>query len=282
MRTGANEFFYVSDAGIAAAYKSKISNDRNFSLPADALRPALIRQHELPSGYMPDYKDASSYLLYLRSWDYPDHLTLLNEGQPIEGDLADLIEIGEHYSYHKLGAQTRIPELSAVKTNVRKTNSGEMTSKWFHLPALKDRHTPELFLPRIVGTDIKTYLNCSPRLVIDANFNSLWSSGEGSTSKFVILALMNSDWTRAWLESVCTSLGGGALKIEAINLKNLYFPKAVLQNPLTLEELGQELLESTISEQEFQLKVAKAMGLQEYASSLSNLQRQMSFGRNSS
>ena len=282
MRTGANEFFYVSDAGIAAAYKSKISNDRNFSLPADALRPALIRQHELPSGYMPDYKDASSYLLYLRSWDYPSEIPSPDETQPIEGDLKELIEIGENFSYLKLGKNVRIPELSAVRTNVRKSSSGEETSKWFQLPNLRERHTPDLFLPRIVGTEIKTYINCNPKLVIDANFNSLWGSKEGSTSKFAILALMNSDWTRAWLESVCTSMGGGALKIEAINLKTLCFPKSVLQSLPFLESLGKELLQSSISQQEFQLGVSKAMNMHQYTVSLSNLQRRMSLGRNSS
>jgi len=282
MRTGANDFFYVSDAGIPGQYKSRISNDRIFCLPAEVLLPALIRQHELPVGYMPNYGKVSSYLLYLRNWDYRSNSKLFNNTQLIQGDLHELIGIGEGYSYLKSGVIIRIPELSAVKTNVRKSISGEIASNWFHLPVLADRHIPELFLPRIVGAEIKTYLNSDPKLVIDANFNTLWNAKKESISKFVILALMNSDWTRAWLESVCTSMGGGALKIEAINLKSLCFPKSVLQRLSTLETIGRELLESKTSQQDFQYRIAEALNIQESANSLKNLQKQMSIGRNSS
>jgi hypothetical protein len=281
MRTGANDFFYVSNSGSPGQYKSKISNDRNFCLPAEVLLPALIRQHELPVGYMPNYGEVSNYLLYLRNWDYQSDSKLFNDTQLIEGDLNELIRIGESYSYLKSGEIVRIPELSAVKTNVRKANSGEIASNWFHLPVLADRHIPELFLPRIVGAEIKTYMNCDPKLVIDANFNTFWNAKKESISKFVILALMNSDWTRAWLESICTSMGGGALKIEAINLKSLCFPKSVLQSLPTLETIGRELLQSTTLHQDFQYRIAEAMNIQESANSLGNLHKQMSIGRNS-
>lgn len=124
-------------------------------------------------------------------------------------------------------------------------------------------------------------MNCDPKLVIDANFNTFWNAKKESISKFVILALMNSDWTRAWLESICTSMGGGALKIEAINLKSLCFPKSVLQNFPTLETIGRELLESTTLHQDFQYRIAEAMNIPEFANSLGNLHKQMSIGRNS-
>jgi hypothetical protein len=281
MRTGANDFFYVLDAGSPGQYKSKICKERNFSLPAEVLLPALIRQHELPVGYVPNYGKVSSYLLYLRNWNFGSDSKLFNDAQLIEGDLHDLIGIGESYSYLKSGVNVRIPELSAVKTNVRKSISGELASNWFHLPVLADRHIPELFLPRIVGSEIKTYMNCDPKLVIDANFNTLWNAKNESVSKFVILALMNSDWTRAWLESVCTSMGGGALKIEAINLKSLCFPKSILQSLTTLETIGRELLESTAIEQDLTFKIAEAMNIQESVNSIRNLQKQLSIGRNS-
>lgn len=282
MRTGANDFFYVSAAGGTGQYKSKISNDRFFSLPDEVLLPALTRQHELPVGYIPNYGDVSSYLLYLRNWDYPNDSKLFNDTHLIEGDLHALIKLGEDFSYLKSGVIKRIPELSAVRTNVRNAISGEIANKWFHLPALADRHIPQLFLPRIVGAEIKTYMNCEPKLVIDANFNTLWSMNKEGISKFVILALMNSDWTRAWLESSCTPMGGGALKIEAVNLKSLCFPKSVLQNLPSLESIGRELLESETSRQDIQNRIAKALDIQESANELHSLQKQMSIGRKSS
>lgn len=282
MRTGANDFFYISAAGSPGKYKSKISTERIFSLPAEVLLPALVRQHELPVGYVPNHSEICSYLLYLRNWDYPNDSNLFHATQLIEGDLHQLIKIGEGFSYLKSGVIVRIPELSAVKTNVRKASSGEIGGKWFHLPTLADRHIPELFLPRIVGKEIKTYMNCEPKLVIDANFITLWSANKDSVSKFVILALMNSDWTRAWLESVCTPLGGGGLKIEAVNLKTLCFPKSVFQNLPTLESIGRELFVSEISRQDIQNRIAKAMDIHAFAPRLGNLQKQMSIERNSS
>jgi hypothetical protein len=280
MRTGANDFFYVSDGDIPGEYKSKISGDQGFSLPSGVLLPALIRQSELPAGYSPKYAKVSSYLLYLRNWEFRSDSKLFNDTRLIEGDLQELIRIGESYSYLKSGVVVRIPELSAVKTNVRKSPSGELANNWFHLPLLADRHIPELFLPRIIGAGIKTYMNCDPKLVIDANFNTLWNAQEKSISKFAILALMNSDWTRAWLESICTSMGGGALKIEAINLKSLYFPKSIIQNLSTLETIGRELVSDTASPQEFQRRIAEAMDLQESANLLHNLHKRMSEERN--
>jgi 16S rRNA G966 N2-methylase RsmD len=280
MRTGANDFFYVSDGDIPGEYKSRISGDQGFSLPSEVLLPALIRQSELPAGYSPKYAKVSSYLLYLRNWELRSDSKLFNDTRLIEGDLQELIRIGESYSYLKSGVVVRIPELSAVKTNVRKSPSGELANNWFHLPLLADRHIPELFLPRIIGAGIKTYMNCDPKLVIDANFNTLWNTQEKGISKFAILALMNSDWTRAWLESICTSMGGGALKIEAINLKSLHFPKSIIQNLSTLETIGRELVSDTASPQEFQRRIAEAMDLQESAKLLHNLHKRLSEERN--
>jgi hypothetical protein len=281
MRTGANDFFYVSSAESAGQYRSRINADRTFCLPQKVLLPALVRQHELPIGYIPSHETVSSYLLYLQNWDFPSDLRLLEDKQLIEGDLQTLIEMAEAYSYEKSGVKVKIPDLSAVKTNVRRTGSGEVTRKWFQLPTLADRHIPELFLPRIVGAEIKTYLNCEPALVIDANFNTLWKSQENEVvSKLAILALMNSDWTRTWLESVCTSMGGGALKIEAVNLKALCFPRTILEHLSILETLGSELLQSSIEPREFQVRVAEAMKIEAYAASLNDLRKQLSLGRN--
>jgi hypothetical protein len=75
-------------------------------------------------------------------------------------------------------------------------------------------------------------------------------------------------------------MGGGALKIEAINLKSLHFPKSIIQNLSTLETIGRELVSDTASPQEFQRRIAEAMDLQESAKLLHNLHKRLSEERN--
>src|SRR5262249_12342321 len=65
--------------------------------------------------------------------------------------------------------------------------------------------------------------NLDEPLLIDANFSTIWSSGNGWTGP-AIKALLNSSWCELLMETVGTPMGGGALKLEAAHLKNLPIP----------------------------------------------------------
>jgi hypothetical protein len=281
MRTGANNFFYLSRSGSPGRYRSRLVPGEDFEVPQRALMPAMTRQHELPSGYLVEAESVETYLMYLRGWDFAKNSQAFRTEDLIEGDLRRLIERAEGFVYTKFGKEVKIPDLTAVKTNVRSSRSGEITGRWFQLPALAKRHLPELFIPRIIGGEIKTYLNSEPKLVIDANFNTLWSTDNQSISKYALLALMNSDWSRSWLESSCTTMGGGALKIEAVNLKSMYFPEFLLNNVNTLGSLGHLLINQEISEETFQSKTAAAMNLNLESGDLNRFCKKMSSDRNS-
>ena len=60
-------------------------------------------------------------------------------------------------------------------------------------------------------------------IAVDANFVTLWGSSEETIK--ICLALLNSTWSKCYLELLCTVMGGGALKIEASHVRQLLFPK---------------------------------------------------------
>jgi len=116
------------------------------------------------------------------------------------------------------------------------------------IPLLTKRHQPELFIPRVNGQLPKTRLNCENPIVIDANFSTLWISGNKKMhDKYSILALLNSSWCVVAMEEYGTVMGGGALKLEATQIKKIPIP--VLENQIVqeLSDLGQRLLKQSES-----------------------------------
>src|SRR5690606_37975090 len=77
-------------------------------------------------------------------------------------------------------------------------------------------------------------------VVIDANFSTLWpvSTHNDPLSPRALLALMNSSWTQAAVEALCTVMGGGALKVEATQLRRLPLPPLTADQTQRLDELG--------------------------------------------
>jgi len=128
-----------------------------------------------------------------------------------------------------------IPELSAVKTNVRSAVQGRRPRPqrfWYMLPNLVRRHVPDAFVPRINQRTPMAMPNRSDPVVVDANFSTAWSES-GRWTPLAICALLLSSWSRACMETIGTPMGGGALKLEATHLKRLPVPR------LTDQEIGQ-------------------------------------------
>jgi hypothetical protein len=131
----------------------------------------------------------------------------------------------------------RIPELSAVATNIRPTGGGPegvLPRFWYMLPDFTRRHTPDVFVARINHTAPWVMINRQPPPVIDANFSTLWSDEE-HWSPAAIAGLLNSSWARVCMEAIGTPMGGGALKLEATHLRRLPIPR---MSHATIHQLG--------------------------------------------
>src|SRR5690606_15674556 len=95
---------------------------------------------------------------------------------------------------------------------------------WYQLPTLTKRHLPELFVPRVNDAAPQTRLNPFSAFVIDANFSTLWTAPQCTFDHYALLAMLNSTWCLTCMEIFGTVMGGGALKLEATQLKRIPLP----------------------------------------------------------
>ncbi len=256
LRTGCNGFFYVTACGDGDGREipvkaSPLLKGRAFAIPASALRPVLHRQSELAQvghGRLP-----SSRVLYLRDWVLPEDARHIDDAsgayarrapdlpQIMPAELAAYVRHAASVTLGRAGAGTRIPELSAVRTNARvPRDTGTAPRFWYMLPDFAPRHLPAAFVPRINQGMPWVACNTRPPLVIDANFATFWAV-EDSWSPFAIKAMLNSVWCRAYMEAAGTPLGGGALKLEATHLKRMPLPRLGDEARTALRGAGQKL-----------------------------------------
>jgi hypothetical protein len=87
-------------------------------------------------------------------------------------------------------------------------------------------------------------LNTSDRVLIDANFSTLWLEKKSKVTRFSLLAVLNSSWCLTAMESIGSVMGGGALKLEATHLRRLPIPEMTAATWKLLDELGRELVHS--------------------------------------
>jgi predicted RNA methylase len=234
LRTGANRFFYGEIVGLSGDC-TEIRVDRELSsepiiVPSDLLRVVVRKQSDLlAAGGDPE-----------RS---PGRLILLDQ-HALEEDIAAAEAAGVHAPYSAIpealaevvrraarlnvgspDAPRLVPELSAVVTNVRRADPDLVERPprfWYQLPPLAARHVGVLFMPRINhGHPIPVFNHVG--VVVDANFSTFWPQ-RTSLPASALHALLSSTWSRAGLEAAGTVLGGGALKIEATQLRRLPLP----------------------------------------------------------
>jgi predicted RNA methylase len=244
LRSGANDFFYVSAEG-DGRYTSPIVPNESLRLPGEVLRPAVRRQEELPDDGSRVVDATTSFVLMLQDRALPEDIAAA-EGprpwQPVEGDLERLIRAAGAREYVRRGQAQRLPELSAVRTNARRGSAIRPARFWYQLPPLSDRHVPAIFVPRVNGAAVTPYLNPNRALIVDANFSSLWPAPDSKVSAGVLMCLLTSSWTRSFLEASATVMGGGALKLEASHLRQLLVPCPDADSTRRLAELASSLL----------------------------------------
>ncbi|MGB6877122.1 MAG: hypothetical protein WBD87_13930, partial [Candidatus Acidiferrales bacterium] len=239
LRTGCNRFFYVtargaSDADMVRVEASSFFGHREFCVPEEALRPVLRRQSEITSmedGHLPEGR-----VLDLRGWVLPEDYRMVVEaaaayaacGEPLPRampqELADYVRAAAAAPPEGPDDDKQIPDLSAVRTNVRVPRNSRVTPRfWYMLPDFAPRHLPAAFVARINHGLPWTEANFESPLLIDANFSTFWGPQKGLT-RYSLKALLNSVWCRAFMEALGTAFGGGALKLEATHLRQLAVP----------------------------------------------------------
>jgi len=241
LRTGCNDFFYVDlidliDEGMARIRLSELFGRAHLVVPTDALVPVLRRQSELETFVrnLPLTGRVLNLAGYVLPEDHAvvDRIKLTYKQLALTPPTVMPEELAKHVrqaALMRLGGSTgacRIPELSAVRTNVRTAGTGRTPKAprfWYMLPDFARRHLPDVFVPRINQRTPSAVPNRSDPVVIDANFSTIWAENDRWTAG-AITALLRSSWSRACMEAIGTPMGGGALKLEATHLRRLPVP----------------------------------------------------------
>ena len=237
LRTGCNRFFYVKRVDEPSSELTRVTTSaafasRTLSVPSAALKPVLHRQSELAALCSPHIL---THVLDLRRWALPEDLPSVSAALPIyerigqrpprqmSDELADYVRFAAHSPLSATVNGKAVSALSAVRTNVRPARADAPPRFWYMLPDFAPRHVPDAFVPRVIHGCPRTYPNPDPRLLVDANFSTLWSDAVYWTAD-LLTALLNSTWCRVLMEAMGTRLGGGALKLEASHLRKLPLP----------------------------------------------------------
>lgn len=163
-----------------------------------------------------------------------------------------------------------IPGLSSVKTNVSKCQDKPFRF-WYMIPTLQPRHVAKLFMPRVNSREAVTYINDTDEtMVIDANFITFNLLVGSRLTVKSLLALLNSTWSRILVEECGTVMGGGALKIDAVQFKKAYYPRLSDEEIERLDALGEALVSTSKSTAEPIIKeidsvLLKALGFDDLA-----------------
>ena len=258
LRTGCNAFFYVTAHGMdtndsVVVETSPLFGNRKFSCPRTALQSVIRGQSEISC--LEDNQTVLGRVLDLREWVLPEDAQSYS-GESMEQNLFGIFRtMPDQLAAYVCLASTMpangkcdgvvIPELSAVRTNIRSAKNGRSKPRfWYMLPDFAPRHRPAAFVPRINQNTPWVEANTDRPILVDANFSTFWSP-DRSWSRYAIKALMNSSWSRAYMEVVGTPLGGGALKLEATHLRRMLFPKLSNRARAKLNDLGRSLGQDT-------------------------------------
>ncbi|MCT1833302.1 N-6 DNA methylase [Kocuria palustris] len=243
LRTGANDFFYleVDDEAVRPAPRWGI---RSLSVPDECLLPAVRRQSDLSDALSIDASELKHRVLYLRGWVTSADLSKMGQGEArvLPASVSRWISKVARSPFSAKDPAKLFPDLAAVATNKRTDRSGRPIGFWYQLPELAARHRPALLLGRVCGGRPTTYSNPSS-VVVDANFSGLWPTASDAMPREALLALLNSSWIWANLETTCTVLGGGALKVEATDLRRLALPDLFPEDVARLQMLGRSALD---------------------------------------
>ena len=231
LRSGANEFFYLEITGETddkySLFTSKwFGRGRTIEVPKKFIIRCVQNRRQV-TGLVANPQALETGVLYLQDHIRPQDFNVCTHNaaeryKVLPSALNDYISTAEKYKNPR-GISFR--EYSAVKPNEKKIDS-QYERFWYMLPQFAPRHLPNLCITRVSSTAADcVYIPQSEEnpIAVDANFVTLWGSSEETIK--ICLALLNSTWSKCYLELLCTVMGGGALKIEANYVRQLLFPK---------------------------------------------------------
>jgi predicted RNA methylase len=235
-RSGANACFVFDKVGNQRV--SKIGS-LNVGLVEDFFIPIIQNQKILDKSYSVDSSDKLAVLLtidkkYARISDINKLDAPLRDLYiPVPHVLDSYISISESYKIKG----TPVPQLSAVRTNERHTDNS--VRFWYHFPDFAPRHRGNIFIPRVNGSAVVARMNPNS-FIVDANFITFWNNSSKNPSEW-ILALLNSTWFSIMCEESGVVMGGGALKVDAVQLKKMPIPPLDKKDIQKLGVLGKNL-----------------------------------------
>ena len=285
LRTGCNAFFYVTVQGTAAdgsviVETSALFGKRKFSFPKSVLQSVIRRQADVSTPE--SFHAIPGRVLDLREWMLPEDAQTCNDKASRMSIFGKILRImpNQLAAYVRLAATTSakknidgplIPELSAVRTNIRSAKGDYSRQRyWYMLPDFAPRHRPTAFVPRINHDTPWVEANTDNPVLVDANFSTFWSP-DASWSRYAIKALLNSSWSHAYMEAVGTPMGGGALKLEATHLRHMLFPKLSYAARAKLDVVGRSLCRDS----QEKMKAIDDIVLSPFVSSNSNVREQV-------
>lgn len=248
LRTGANEFFYLDVEewkNNSVLLKTRDWAKTEFKTSKDLVRRVVQNRKDI-SGLCINEDELTKGLLYIRKKvrkiDISKLTPSIRDDYSILGkDLETYINLAEKYTPGN--NKKRFQELSAVSPNDKKKADGYINF-WYMLPELKSRHLPDLCIPRINGGEVEClFVNnaSNRRIVVDANFNTLWN--DMPEKAYAVFTLLNSTWSKCYMELIGTTMGGGALKIEASHIKKVLFPRLSNEQIEVLMNIGKKCVE---------------------------------------
>ena len=217
LRTGCNRFFYVtetgiSDTGMVRVKTSSVLGGGDIYVPAGASRPVLRTQPDMPTFQRGDIPPGR--VLALRQGVVPEDANTVADArdtyaacgetppQVMPEELAMFVRLAATFPLDESDDEKRIPNLSAVRTNVRAPRNGDTPPRfWYMLPNFASRHVPAAFVARINHDLPWVECNTETPILIDANFSTIWSS-DGSWTGYALKALLNSVWCRICMEAL--------------------------------------------------------------------------------
>ncbi|MEM5479803.1 N-6 DNA methylase [Pseudoalteromonas fuliginea] len=252
LRTGANDFFYVSkiksDKDNIIVKTSKRLGEQVLTIPRRYLKKVLKNQSELPDTLTIKDSELNNFLIYIQTAVLNTELTtteldLAKFYSILPKELEDLVIYTESTNFGKADESKSIVELTAVKPNIREYNIRKNTPPrfWYMLPALTKRHLPDLLIPRVNNNSPCSYLCESNEIVVDANFSTIRIDDKCSLNRYSLFALLNSNWVKAYFEMNASIMGGGALKLEAAHIKKTPMPLFSEGELLSLTTIGKQL-----------------------------------------
>lgn len=264
LRTGANDFFYVqliSEEGLMPLVRTEGWYGRKIRIADGNLRKVLKKRSDV-KGIVAGYDDLTKCIIYIQDQVRRKDCQRLSRAASekysvMDPELDGYISEGETYISPSHGKVFK--ELSAVKTNERQSEDG-FDRFWYMLPPLRERHMPDLCMPRVCGgTPEVLFVNQREerRIVADANFITMWNPDPSARMR--AFAILNSVWTKVFLEASGTAMGGGALKVEASHVRKLIFPRIESGKERELESLGERIVREKSISRELQDQIDAAV-----------------------